>query len=69
MRCQNSLDNNRRCKRTASKIAIVKRIIDEKQQSKLWICDDCFHEKMYNDQLFKDHIIQVTELNNKRSEF
>ena len=69
MKCQNITDNNRRCKRTASKIAIVKRIIDEKQQSKLWIFDEYFHEKMYNDQLFKDHIIQVTELNNKRSEF
>ena len=69
MKCQNITDNNRRCKRTASKIVIVKRNIDEKQQSKLWICDECFNEKMYNDQLFKDHIIQVTELNNKRSEF
>jgi len=52
MKCQNITDNNR-CKRTASKIAIVKRIIDEKQQSKLWICDECFHEKMYNDQCLK----------------
>ena len=24
--------------------------------------------KMYNDQLFKDHIIQVTELNKNRNE-
>jgi hypothetical protein len=53
MKCQNITDNNRRCKRTASKITIVKRIIDEKQQSKLWICDECFHEKMYNDQCLK----------------
>ena len=53
MKCQNITDNNRRCKRTASKIAIVKRIIDEKQQSKLWICDECFNEKMYNDQCLK----------------
>ena len=68
MKCQNITDNKRRCKRTASKIAIVKRIIDEKQQSKLWICDECFHEKMYNDQLFKDHVIQVTELNKNRNE-
>jgi len=69
MKCQNITDNNRRCKRTASKIVIVKRNIDEKQQSKLWICDECFNEKMYNDQLFKDHIIQVTELNKKRNKF
>jgi hypothetical protein len=46
MRCQNSLDNNRRCKRTASKITIVKDGIEK--QSKFWICDDCFNEKMYN---------------------
>ena len=63
MRCQNITDNNRRCKRTASKIAIVKHAIDEKQQSKLMICDECFNEKMYSDQLFKDKVIQVTELN------
>ena len=68
MRSQNSPEDNRRCKRTASKIAIVKRTIDGKQQSKLWICDECFNEKMYNDQLFKDHIIQVTELNKNRNE-
>ena len=68
MKCQNITDNNIRCKRTASKIAIVKRTIDGKQQSKLWICDECFNEKMYNDQLFKDHIIQVTELNKHRNE-
>ena len=69
MKCQNITDNNRRCKRTASKLAIVKYAIDEKQQLKLRICDECFNEKMYSDQLFKDKVIQVTELNNKRSEF
>jgi hypothetical protein len=56
----NSPDNNRRCKRTASKIAIVKDVIDK--QWKFWICDDCFNEKIYNNKLFKDHLIQVTEL-------
>jgi hypothetical protein len=69
MRCQNITDNNRRCKRTASKIAIVKHAIDEKQQSKLMICDECFNEKMYSDQLFKDKVIQVTELNKNRNGF
>lgn len=44
MRCQNITDDNRRCKRTASKIAIVKHVIDEKQ-SKLRMCDECFNEK------------------------
>lgn len=39
MRCQNSTDANRRCNRTASKIAIVKDVIEK--QSKFWICDDC----------------------------
>jgi hypothetical protein len=62
MRCQNFLDNNRRCKRTASKITIVKQTINEKQ-SKFWICDDCFNEKSFSDQLFKDDLIQVVELN------
>ena len=69
MRCQNITDDNRRCKRTASKIAIVKHAIDEKQQSKLMICDECFNEKMYSDQLFKDKVIQVTELNKNRNGF
>ena len=40
----------------------------KKQQSKLWICDECFDEKMYSNQLFKDHLIQVTELNKNRNE-
>jgi hypothetical protein len=69
MRCQNITDNNRRCKRTASKIAIVKHAMDEKQQSKLMICDECFNERMYSDQLFKDKVIQVTELNKNRNGF
>ena len=60
MRCRNSLDNNRRCKRTASKIAKVKDGIEK--QSKIWICDDCFNEKMYSNKLFKDHLIQIMEL-------
>ena len=33
MRCQNITDDNRRCKRTASKIAIVKHAIDENSQN------------------------------------
>ena len=57
MRCQNSPDDNRRCKRTASKIAIVKDGIEK--QSTLWICNICFNEKMYGDQLFKDSLIEV----------
>ena len=70
MKCQNITDNNR-CKRLADKIAKIKDITDIKQQqSRLWICDECFYEKMYNDRLFKEYIIQVTELNNnKRNEF
>ena len=68
MRCQNITDNNRRCKRTASKLAIVKQTMDEKL-FKLRIFDDCFNGKMYNDKIFKDHVIQVTELNKNRHEF
>ena len=70
MRCQNITDNDRRCKRTASKMVIVKDITNvKKQQSKFWICDECFDEKMYSNQLFKGHLIQVTELNKNRNEF
>ena len=60
-RCENSPDNDRRCKRTATKIAIVKDVLAK--QSKFWICDECFNEKMFSDQLFKDNLIQVVELN------
>ena len=62
MRCQNSTDTNRRCERTASKIAIVKDVIEK--QSKFWICDDFFNEKLYNNKFFKDHLVKVVELNN-----
>ena len=75
MRCDNNINNNR-CTRLADKIAKIKDITDIKQQqSRLWICDECFYEKMYSDQLFKEYLIQVTELNNnnnnnnKRNEF
>ena len=64
MRCQNSTDANRRCNRTASKIAIVKDVIEK--QSKIWICDDCFDEKLYNNKFFKDHLIKLVELNSKK---
>ncbi len=60
MRCQNSPDNNRRCKRTASKLVIVKDGIEK--QSKFWIFDDCFKEKNVYNKLFKDDLIQVVEL-------
>lgn len=63
MRCQNSPDNNRRCKRTASKIAIVKDGIEK--QSRFWICDDCFNEKLFSDQLFKDDLVNLTNYNSE----
>jgi hypothetical protein len=31
--------------------------------------DECFIEKMYGDQLFKEYLIQVTELNKNKNEF
>ena len=55
MRCQNSLDDNRRCKRTASKIAIVKDGIEK--QSKFWICDDCFTFPYFKLSNFETHYI------------
>ena len=64
MRCQNSTDANRRCNRTASKIAIVKDVIEK--QSKFWICDDCLDEKLYNNKFFKDHLIKLVELNSSK---
>ena len=47
MRCENSPDNDRRCGRSASKIIIIKDTNDVKQQSKLWICNECFNEKLF----------------------
>ena len=69
MRCQNNMyntNNHQRCIRTADKKIILKDINDLRHQSTLWICKECFNEKMYEDQLFKDNLIQVLELNNKK---
>ena len=68
MRCENSINDNR-CTRVADKIAKIKDITDikQQQQSRLWICDEYFYEKMYSDQLFKAYLIQVTELNNNNN--
>lgn len=66
MRCENSPDNDRRCGRSANKIIIIKDTNEVKQQSNWRICNECFNEKMYGDQLFKDNLIQVTELNNNK---
>ncbi len=65
MRCQNRDINSNRCTRSADKIVIVKDITNITQQSKLRICNECFGERMYSDQLFKEYLIQVTELNKK----
>jgi hypothetical protein len=68
MRCQNNMHNNnhKRCIRTADKKIIIKDYNELGHQSTLWICRECFNEKMYEDQLFKDNLIQVVELNNKK---
>ena len=68
MRCQNNMyntNNHKRCIRPADKKIIIKDINELGHQSTLWICKKCFNEKMYEDQLFKDSLIQVTELNVK----
>jgi hypothetical protein len=67
MRCQNNMYNNihKRCIRPADKKIIIKDYNELGHQSTLWICQECFNEKMYEDQLFKDSLIQVTELNVK----
>ena len=43
MRCENSPNNDRRCQRTATKIAILKDVFGE--QSRFWICDECLNKK------------------------
>ena len=67
MKCQNNINNNG-CARSADKIATIRKHIthyDIKQRSRLWLCNECFYEKMSSDQLFKEYLIQVTELNKK----
>jgi hypothetical protein len=59
-------NNHQRCKRTADKKLILKDPNELRQQSTLWICNGCFSEKMHEDQLFKDRLIHVTELNVKK---
>ena len=68
MRCQNNMYNNnhKRCIITAYKKIIIKDYNELGHQSTLWLCKECFNEKMYEDQLFKDSLIQVTDLNNKK---
>ena len=68
MRCQNNMYNNnhKRCIRTADKKIIIKDYNELGHQSTLWICKECFNEKIYGDKLFKYSLIQVTELNVKK---
>ena len=69
MRCQNNMynkNNHQRCNRTADKKIMIKDPNELRYQSTLWICKTCFNEKMYEDQLFKDSLIEVTDLNNKK---
>ncbi len=68
MRCQNNMyniNNHQRCERTADKKLILKDPNELRHQSTLWICNGCFIEKISEDHLFKDSLIQVTDLNNK----
>jgi hypothetical protein len=51
--------------RTADKKIMIKDPNELRYQSTLWICNICFNEKMYGDQLFKDSLIEVTDLNNE----
>ena len=50
---------HKRCIRTADKKIMMKDPKEVRYQSTLWICNKCFNEKMYEDQLFKDSLIQV----------
>ena len=43
MRCENSPDKDRKCRRTATKIAIIKDFFGK--QPRFWICDECFNRK------------------------
>ena len=69
MRCQNNMynkNNQQRCRRTADKKLLLKDPNELRYQSTLWICNKCFNEKMYEDQLFKNSLIKVIDLNNKK---
>ena len=69
MRCQNNMynkNNHQRCQRTTDKKLLLKDPNELRQQSTLWICNGCFSEKMHGDQLFKDRLIHITELNVKK---
>ena len=69
MRCQNNMynkDNHQRCIRTADKKIMIKDPNELRQQSTLWICNICFIEKIHEDQFFKDSLIEVTDLYNKK---
>jgi hypothetical protein len=69
MRCQNNMynkNNQQRCQRTADKKLLLKDPNELRQQFTLWICNECFLEKMHGDQLFKDRLIHVTELSVKK---
>jgi hypothetical protein len=64
MRCQNNMynkNNQQRCRRTADKKLLLKDPNELRYQSTLWICNKCFNEKMYEDQLFKNSLIKVID--------
>ena len=72
-RCQNYISEFNRCRNRATKLAIIQ--LQQQQQDKtpslhqrIWICDDCFKVKFFDDNKFKDQLLQVTDLsmnNNK----
>ena len=69
MRCQNNMytkNNHQICERTADKKLLLKDPNELRNQSTLWICKGCFIDKMHGDQLFKDRLLHVTELNNNK---
>jgi hypothetical protein len=54
-------NNQQRCRRTADKKLLLKDPNELRYQSTLWICNKCFNEKMYEDQLFKNSLIKVID--------
>jgi len=71
-RCQNYINEFHRCRNRASKLAIIQEETLQRQEGKkdknpsqhqrVWICDECFKVKFLNDNIFKDQLLQVTNL-------
>ena len=69
-RCQNYISEFNRCRNSATKLAIIQlQQYQDKTPShhqRVWICDACFKLRFSNDDKFKDHLLQVTNLSKNK---